>query len=403
MRRNRNVLNVLIGSAFLVLLLGLGVGQNLLEKAAAAQTNGKTMAPRFEVDPMWPKPLPNHWILGMTIGVGVDAQDHVYIIHRGAATLGAKEMYAMANPPASECCVAAPPILEFDAAGNLVKGWGGPGQGFEWPESNHGITPDSKGNLWIGGNGASDGHILKFTREGKFVKQFGFAYANAGSNDMWAFNKVAKISLDEGANEAYVADGYGNHRVAVIDMDTGKIKRYWGAYANKPDDTNLGNYNPDAPVAKQFRNPVHCAVPSKDGFVYVCDRPNDRIQVFTKDGKFQKEVFVAKRTLGDGAVWDIAFSKDPQQKYLYLADGANEKIYVFDRASMEMLTSFGDGGRQPGQFYAVHSIETDSKGNLYTTETYEGKRVQRFVYKGLAPVTKPNQGTVWPTRTTTSQ
>ncbi len=403
MRRNRNVLNVLIGSAFLVLLLGLGVGQNLLEKAAAAQTNGKTMAPRFEVDPMWPKPLPNHWILGMTIGVGVDAQDHVYIIHRGAATLGAKEMYAMANPPASECCVAAPPILEFDAAGNLVKGWGGPGQGFEWPESNHGITPDSKGNLWIGGNGANDGHILKFTREGKFVKQFGFAYANAGSNDMLAFNKVAKISLDEGTNEAYVADGYGNHRVAVIDMDTGKIKRYWGAYANKPDDTNLGNYNPDAPVAKQFRNPVHCAVPSKDGFVYVCDRPNDRIQVFTKDGKFQKEVFVAKRTLGDGAVWDIAFSKDPQQKYLYLADGANEKIYVFDRASMEMLTSFGDGGRQPGQFYAVHSIETDSKGNLYTTETYEGKRVQRFVYKGLAPVTKPNQGTVWPTRTTTSQ
>jgi len=393
-------LNVLVGSAFLVLLLGLGVGQNLLEKAAAAQTNGKTMAPRFEVDPMWPKPLPNHWILGMTIGVGVDAQDHVYIIHRGAATLGAKEMYAMANPPASECCVAAPPILEFDAAGNLVKGWGGPGQGFEWPESNHGITPDSKGNLWIGGNGASDGHILKFTREGKFVKQFGFAYANAGSNDMWAFNKVAKISLDEGANEAYVADGYGNHRVAVIDIDTGKIKRYWGAYANKPDDTNLGNYNPDAPVAKQFRNPVHCAVPSKDGLVYVCDRPNDRIQVFTKDGKYQKEVFVAKRTLGDGAVWDIAFSKDPQQKYLYLADGANEKIYVFDRASMEMLTSFGDGGRQPGQFYAVHSIETDSKGNLYTTETYEGKRVQRFVYKGLAPVTKPNQGTVWPTRTT---
>ena len=403
MSRNRNVLNVLVGSAFLVLLLGLGVGQNLLEKAAAAQTNGKTMAPRFEVDPMWPKPLPNHWILGMTIGVGVDAQDHVYIIHRGAATLGAKEMYAMANPPASECCVAAPPILEFDAAGNLVKGWGGPGQGFEWPESNHGITPDSKGNLWIGGNGANDGHILKFTREGKFVKQFGFAYANAGSNDMWAFNKVAKISLDEGANEAYVADGYGNHRVAVIDMDTGKIKRYWGAYANKPDDTNLGNYNPDAPVAKQFRNPVHCAVPSKDGLVYVCDRPNDRIQVFTKDGKYQKEVFVAKRTLGDGAVWDIAFSKDPQQKYLYLADGANEKIYVFDRASMEMLTSFGDGGRQPGQFYAVHSIETDSKGNLYTTETYEGKRVQRFVYKGLAPVTKPNQGTVWPTRTTTSQ
>jgi hypothetical protein len=396
----RNVLNVLIGCAVIALLIGLGFGQNLLERAAAAQTNGKTMAPRFEVDPMWPKPLPNHWILGMTIGVGIDSQDHVFIIHRGAATLDPKERYAMANPPDSECCVAAPPVLEFDSAGNLIKSWGGPGQGYEWPESNHGITPDSKGNLWIGGNGANDGHILKFTREGKFVKQFGFAYANAGSNDMWAFNKVAKISLDEGANEAYVADGYGNHRVAVIDMDTGKIKRYWGAYANKPDDTNLGRYDPSAPLAQQFRTPVHCAVPSKDGLVYVCDRPNDRIQVFTKEGKFQKEVIVAKNTRGDGAVWDIAFSRDPQQKYLYLADGANEKIYVFDRASMEMLTSFGDGGRQPGQFYAVHSIETDSKGNLYSTETYEGKRVQKFLYKGLAPVTKPNQGTVWPTRTT---
>jgi DNA-binding beta-propeller fold protein YncE len=237
--------------------------------------------------------------------------------------------------------------------------------------------------------------------DGKFVKQFGFAYASAGSNDMWAFNKVAKIDLDEKANEAYIADGYGNHRVAVLDMDTGKIKRYWGAYSNKPDDTNLGRYNPSAPPAQQFRNPVHCAVPTNDGLVYVCDRPNDRIQVFTKEGKFQKEVFVAKNTLGDGSTWDIALSKDPQQKYLYLADGANEKIRVFDRVALTELTSFGDGGRQPGQFYAVHSIATDSKGNLYTTETYRGQRLQKFVYKGLAPVTKQNQGTVWPVKTTT--
>src|SRR5438093_2909889 len=388
-----------VGSSLLALLAALAIVERQFEKTALAQAKNAAQAPRFEVDPMWPKPMPNHWLLGNTIGVGVDSRDHVFIIHRGA-TLEEKEVYATANPPASECCQPAPPVLEFDAEGNLVKAWGGPGEGYEWPGSNHGITPDSKGNLWIGGNGADDGHILVFTRDGKFVKQFGFAYANAGSNDMWAFNKVAKISLDETANEAYVADGYGNHRVAVIDMETGKIKRYWGAYANKPDDTSLGRYNPSDPPAKQCRNPVHCAVPSKDGMVYVCDRPNDRIQVFIKDGKFQKEVFVVKNTLGDGAVWDIAFSKDPQQKYLYLADGANEKIYVFDRAAMELLTSFGDGGRQPGQFYAVHSIETDSKGNLYSTETYEGKRVQKFVYKGLAPVTKPNQGTVWPTRTT---
>ena len=181
-------------------------------------------------------------------------------------------------------------------------------------------------------------------------------------------------------------------------MDSGKIKRYWGAYGKPPTDDQLGRYDPDAPPAQQFRNPVHCAELSKDGFVYVCDRPNDRIQVFTRDGKFTKETVVEKNTLGDGSTWDITFSKDPQQKYLYLADGANEKIHIFDRASMMEVTSFGDGGRQPGQFYAVHSIATDSKGNLYTTETYDGKRLQKFVYKGLAPVTKPNQGTVWPSR-----
>ena len=398
MKRTRHVV---VGSSLVALLAALGIAQQQLEKTAAAQGKSAVQAPRFEVDPMWPKPMPNHWLLGNTIGVGVDSRDHVFIIHRGA-TLEEKEVYATANPPASECCQPAPPVLEFDAEGNFVKAWGGPGQGYEWPGSNHGITPDSKGNLWIGGNGAgSDSHILKFTRDGKFVKQFGFAWANGGSNDLWAFNRVAKVSLDEAANEAYVADGYGNKRVAVIDMDTGKIKRYWGAYGNKPDDTNLGNYNPSAPPIQQFRNPVHCAEPSTDGNVYVCDRPNDRIQVFTKAGKFVKEMIVAKNTRGDGSVWDIAFSRDAQQKYMYMADGANEKIRVFDRASLTELTSFGDGGRQPGQFYAVHSIATDSKGNLYTTETYRGQRLQKFVYKGLAPVTKPNQGTVWPTKTTT--
>ena len=385
--------NLTIGTTLLALVVALGIGQAVLDRTAAQSK--RVEAPRFEVDPMWPKPLPNHWILGMTIGVGVETQDHVWIIHRGAPTLDPKEIYATQNPPASDCCLPAPPVLEFDQAGNLVGHFGGPGQGYEWPESNHGITVSGKGIVWIGGNGASDGHILKFTRDGKFVKQFGFAYANAGSNDMWAFSRVAKIFLDEPNNEAYVADGYGNKRVAVIDMDTGKIKRYWGAYGNKPDDRNLGPYNPSAPVAQQFRNPVHCAELSKDNFVYVCDRPNDRIQVFTKDGKFVKEVIVEKNTKGDGSVWDIAFSKDAQQKYFYLADGANEKIHVFDRQSMTELTAFGDGGRQPGEFYAVHSIATDSRGNIYTTETYEGKRIQKFVFKGVGSV-QENQGVVWP-------
>jgi len=385
--------NYVIGAGYLLLLVVLGVGQASLDRLAAEGSS--VQAPRFEVDPMWPKPLPNHWLLGNVIGVGVDFQDHIWIVHRSAATLDRKEIYAAADPPLADCCVGAPPVIEFDQQGNVVHAWGGPGAGYEWPESNHGIVIDSKGVVWIGGNGANDGHILKFTREGKFVKQFGFAYASAGSNDPWAFNKVAKVFLDEPNSEAYVADGYGNKRVAVIDMESGKIKRYWGAYGNKPSDAPLGPYNPAAPPAQQFRNPVHCAELSRDNLVYVCDRVNDRIQVFQKDGTFVKEVFVEKNTRGDGSVWDIAFSKDAQQKYFYLADGANEKIHVFDRQSMMELTAFGDGGRQPGQFYAVHSIATDSRGNVYTTETYEGKRLQRFMYKGVGAVAA-NQGVVWP-------
>ena len=183
----------------------------------------------------------------------------------------------------------------------------------------------------------------------------------------------------------------------VIDGDTGKFKRYWGAYGEKPDDTNLGPYDPSAPPAKQFRTPVHCADLSNDGLVYVCDRPNDRLQVFKADGSFVKEVIIAPKTLGDGSTWDVAFSKDPQQKYMYVADGKNEKIYVMDREKLEILTTFGDGGRQPGQFFAVHSIATDSKGNIFTTETYEGRRLQKFVYKGIGAVPR-EQGTVWPSK-----
>ena len=399
----RSQRHLLIAGAFVTLLTTLFIGQLALERTASAQAKGGTEAPRFEVDPMWPKPLPNHWLLGSTIGVSVDAQDHVWIIHRSSATLNNNERGAELDPPTGECCKGAPPVLEFDQAGNLLRSWGGqrPGQDYEWPDSNHGITIDYKGNVWIGGNGAEDGHVLKFTQDGKFIKQFGFAYASAGSTDTWAFRQVAKIFVDKQANEAYIADGYGNHRVVVIDADTGQFKRFWGAYGNKPNDENLVRYNPDAPPAQQFRNPVHCAEMSVDRLVYVCDRTNDRIQVFTPEGKFVKEQFIAKRSLADGSVWDIAFSKDAQQKYLYLADGRNQKVYVIERQPLQLLTSFGDGGRQPGQFFGAHSIAVDSKGNIYITETYEGKRVQKFTYKGLGPVTKENQGVVWPTRTST--
>jgi len=349
--------------------------------------------PRFEVDPFWPKPFPNHWLLGNTIGVWADDQDNVWIVHRGAATLHENERALELK--VGECCAAAPPVLVFDPAGNLVRAWGGPGPGYEWPQSNHGVHVDYKGNVWIGGNGEKDAHLLKFTKDGKFLMQVGKLGGWTGSNDPDNFGRVAKIWVDPKTNEAYVADGYRNKRVAVLDADTGKMKRYWGAYGNKPDDADLGKYDPAAPLPKQFRNPVHCVERSVDHLVYVCDRQADRIQVFTPDGKFVKEAFFAKQTLGSGSAWDIAFSRDPQQKFIFLADGTNEKVRVIERATLRELTSFGDGGRQPGQFYGVHSIAADSKGNLYTTETYEGKRVQRFVYKGMGRV-PAEQGVAWP-------
>ena len=374
------------------------------------------MAPVFEVDPLWPKPLPNHWLLGATIGLDVDADDNVWIVHR-ASSLEDKELYPTWDPPASYCCFAAPPVLAFNQAGDLIKHWGGQGEGYDWPASNHGIDIDHKGNVWIGGNGRGasraaaalphdesamgkgrvhDSMVLKFTNDGEFLMQIGKPFMGEGSHDLENFKLPAKTVVDPDTNELYVADGYGNRRVIVLDADTGEYKRHWGAYGNEPDDTQLPAYTPGEPAPQQFRTPVHAVTLSDDGMVYVCDRTNDRIQAFKADGTFVKETWVEPQTLGDGSTFDIAISRDPEQKFLYVADGTNQRIHILDRQSLELLTSFGDGGRQPGQFYAVHSIATDSMGNLYTTETYRGQRVQRFIYKGIGPVKQKQQGVVWP-------
>ena len=426
------------GSILAGVLVALGAAYTVVERKAVVQAAG-AQAPKFEVDPLWPKPLPNHWLMGNTIGVSVDAQDHIWIIHR-QGSLEAMENYGVANPPGpkrqagvveAECCAPAPAVLEFDEAGNLLASWGGKdGENYVWPLSNHGITVDYKGNVWIGGNGAQagvaaeetlapvgtkkgggapkaapkpgdaplyhDSMVMKFTQDGKFLMQIGKAGQSHGSNDTANLGRPAKMFIDPKTNELYVADGYGNKRVIVYDADSGAYKRHWGAYGHKPDDAPMPRYNPNDPPAQQFRNPVHCAELSNDGLLYVCDRVNDRIQVFKPDGTFVKEQILFKNTLGDGAVWDIAFSKDPQQKYIYLADGSNEKVHIIDRESLQVLTSFGDGGRQPGEFYAVHSIATDSKGNIFTTETYRGQRVQKFVFKGVGPVVKQDQGVIWP-------
>ena len=368
----------------------------------ASTAQNKTQPPRFQVDPLWPKPLPNHWVLGSVTGVAVDSQDHIWVVHQGADSLGNNEKGSILNPPTG-CCVPAPQVLEFDQAGGLLSHWGGPRQGFDWPQWTGGITVDQQGNVWIAAAGQSesaarpqaaaargatpatpkpqDAHIIKFTRTGEFRLQIGHAGKIEGNDSTTGFNRPAAVRVDPATKEVYVADGMGNHRVAVYDAESGAYKRHWGAYGNKPDDASTGPYDPNAPPAKQFRSVTGLSI-SKDGMVYVCDRESNRIQVFQKDGKFVKEGFVSKTTLGDGAVWDIAFSHDPQQRFVYVADGHDKKIWIVRRDTLEVVSSFGDGGRMPGQFYGVGSIAVDSKGNVYTGETYEGKRVQKFVYKG---------------------
>ena len=387
--------NLKIGGAFVAALVSLAVIQSRLSTAAAQAPTGM-MAPRFEVDPTFPKALPNGWYQGPTIGLWVDALDHVWIVHR-PDQLDAVE--GAAEQKTGECCAIAPPVLEFDPQGNLLRHWGGQdGAGYQWPDSNHGLNIDNKGNVWIGGNGAADGHILEFTQDGTFIKQVGKKGVTRDSLATDHCDQVAKTFFYAPANEVFVADGYGNKRVAVIDAETGKMKRFWGAYGNKPDDAAAlaqGTYDP-AVTYQQFRGPVHCADVSFDNLVYVCDRTSDRVQVFRPDGTYVREVYVQRDSRGDGAAFDVAFSRDPQQKYLYVADGRNQKVRIFDRQSMEELTNFGKGGHYPGEWYSLHNIATDSKGNLYTVETYQGRRLQRFVYKGITPVRAKQQGVPWP-------
>ena len=376
-----------------------GVLRESLQAPAAAQARADAQVPVFQVDPLWPKPLPNHWILGSVTGVWVDAQDHIWLVHRGLDSLTARTEAGLAtDPPTAEtCCAPAPPVLEFDQAGTLLNSWGGPGQGYEWPRTPAGITVDAKGQrldrrhraATRGGCGAaqrpsrrSDAHVIKFTRAGKFLLQIGRAGKSEGSSSETTLDRPAAVAVDSGANEVYVADGHGNRRVAVFDSETGAYKRHWGAYGEKPAEAPVGTYDPGKPPARQFRT-VSCVRIGKDGLVYVCDRRNDRIQVFRKDGTFVKEAVIAKETLGEGSVWDIAFSIDPQQRFLYVADGSNQKVWVLRRDTLASVSSVGAGGRWPGHFYGVGNVAVDSKGNLYTGETYEGKRLQKFMFKGL--------------------
>ncbi len=362
---------IVISAIVCATLVGLILG---VTGSITAQRPGDGQAPKFQVDPWWPKPLPNNWLMGQAAGVAVDRHDHVWVIQR-PRTLTEDERGATLNPPRSLCCAPAPPVLEFDADGVLVRSWGGPGAGYDWPLNEHGIFVDHLDNVWIGGNDAKDHQVLKFTRDGKLLLQIGKHDQTGGDNDTAHLGRPASVNVDPATNEVFIADGYKNHRVIVFDGQTGAYQRHWGANGRPPGEPGL----------KSFGNPVHCARLAKDGLLYVCDRMNNRIQVFKKDGTFVKEFVVAPATRGNGSVWDLDVSHDAPQTWLYNADGENNHVWTLLRENGHIVGKFGRNGRQAGQFHWVHNLAVDSKGNVYTAEVDSGKRAQKFVFKGVGP------------------
>jgi len=341
--------------------------------------------PKFKVDAAWPLELPNNWIMGQVGGLAVDSHDHIWVLQR-PGTDTPDELGAAQTPPRSMCCFAAKPVLEFDSSGKLLSAWGGPGSGYDWPKSEHGIHVDKNDNVWIGGNSPADRMVLKFSRDGRFLMQIGRPSTDPfDSSRTDILGRPSSIDVDEAAHEVYIADGYANRRVIVFDSETGAFKRMWGAYGNKPSDADPGPYAPPStanPPAQQFRTPVHCVHIARDGLVYVCDRVSNRIQVFIKTGKFVAEFFVRRETLAQGSAWDLAFSADKNQNFLFVADGEDNVIWMLRRDDGKILASTGHNGRNAGQFHWIHQIASDSAGNLYTGEVDTGKRIQRFV---LAP------------------
>lgn len=356
-------------ATLLSLVAALAVGQHLLGRVVASQQTGLDRSPRFEVDPIWPT-IPDTIEMGEVSSVAVDRRDHVWILHR----------------PAS-----GPAVLELDRTGRYVQGWGGPAEDYDWPAIAHGIHVDYKGNVWVGGRSGdppADDMLLKFTADGRLLLQIGRRGQSAGNADTSNLHQPADQFVHEGTNELLVADGYGNRRVIVFDADTGDFKRMWGAFGNRPVDVAANQTVADETDAgpDQFTNPplqvtaVHCVTVANDNLVYVCDRDNRRIQIFTLDGEYQAQLFINRDAASRRSVSRIAFSPDPEQRFMYVAD-FNSQVVVVDRQTLQILDRFGSEGEAPGQFQGIHHLATDSDGNVYVAESNPGSRVQKFVVR----------------------
>jgi hypothetical protein len=379
--------------------LALSIVVGFLVLAAVAQAHAQAV-PRYKVDPAWPKELPNNWIMWNSTGLFVDKGDHIWVQHH-PRQVSAADAGAAFNPPAAACCIPAPTYVQFDAQGNVLKSWGGPNYVPEWPILEHGLFIDKAGNFWFGGNFQggngnnllqalpkpkeylADRHIFKFSPDGKQLLEIGHpANGPANNQDTSTLGAPSEMFVDDDAHEVYISDGYINRRVVVYDSNTGAFKRGWGAYGmplSQIDNGPSPKHDPKVP-SKQFGGVMTSIDISNDGLVYVGDRSGDRIQIFTKDGKFVKEFLVHPETLGQGSIWSTMFSRDPKQKFLYVADGYNGKIWVLNRDDGKEVGSIGHKGHQAGQLDFVERMAMDSKGNLYVTEVGPpNTRIQKFV------------------------
>ena len=359
-------------------------GALLLAAAAPAGQEAAPTTPSYEVDPYWPQELPHDWLLGNVVGVATDSQDNVWIIHRPNSQRGAE---------------GTPPVISFAPDGSVVEAWGGPGQGYDWGTQTHGIHVDQRDHVWVGFGGGlpydlasrattDNAHVLKFTPEGDFLLQIGdFGEGTAGSASTQFLGQPTDVFVDPAADEVYVSDGYTNRRVIIFDASTGEYRRHWGAYGNAPDDSRLPAFAHTPPLRRQFDTP-HCVGMSADGLVYVCDRGNERLQVFRPDGSFVAESLIAA-PLRDGSVggtpWDLAFSRDPEQRLVLVADGRRHAVHVLRRDTLEVVATMGRRGRWAGQFESPHSLAVDSRGNLFVGETLDGRRVQKFTPAAAGP------------------
>ena len=399
-------------TATILCVVTLGCGQPVQEEPTPAAS--ETTMPQYQVDPFWPKPLPDAMLIGEIAGLAVDAQDHVWVFHR-PGSLSEDELGAAQDPPVSLCCNPAPWIVEFDAEGNYLRGWGGPDEAYDWPEIEHGLFVDHENNVWLAGEDTNDHQVLKFTADGEFLLQIGQRGQTGGNAHTEFLGHPTDMEIDPETNEVFVADGYLNRRVIVFDATTGEYKRHWGAYGNEPQDFPAGTsylagryrhagpdgelldsgffppiapdrqdadtgeaFDPEGSPSQEF-NIVHGLRLTDDGLVYVADRTNSRVQVFQRDGTYVDEVVIAKATMGEGSAWDVDVSPDEQQTFLYVADGTNQRVWIVQRATLEILGSFGRRGHGAGEFHWIHRLVVDSQGNLYTGEVNRGRRLQKWV------------------------